>query len=157
MKVGEWFCHLPYERYCDMQPLRLATQTVDAPKLVMGIEQMAFLNHLRFVSMQCRTKPRTQLFEACALLAADKTKAQTAHAEALMRCLNEALGKPARLLSPGVTEMTFDERWLTQLGQACATRDEDSVRFLLGSRVSFENRRLVRFLVGRITEYFSLD
>ncbi|CAN0472427.1 unnamed protein product, partial [Hapterophycus canaliculatus] len=33
-----------------------------------GADAMAFLNHLRFVAMKCRAKPRTQLFDACAVL-----------------------------------------------------------------------------------------
>ena len=74
-----------------------------------------------------------------------------------MRCINEALGKPARLLSPGVSELTFDERWLVQLARASAQGDEDSLRFLLSSRVAFENRRLVRFLIGRIAGDFALS
>ena len=118
---------------------------------------MAFLNHLRFVAMKCRVKPRTALFEACALLTAQKSAEQAAYAEALMRCINEALGKPARLLSPGVSELTFDERWLIQLARASARGDEDSLRFLLSSRVAFENRRLVRFLIGRIAGDFALS
>ncbi|MCY4336347.1 MAG: hypothetical protein OXC60_16955 [Litoreibacter sp.] len=117
----------------------------------------AFLNHLRFVAMDCRVKPRTDLFEACALLKVDKAASRNAHAEALMRCLAEALGKPARLYAPGVEEFTFDEQWLIRLGKACTSGDEDSLRFLLSSRVAFENRRFVRFLVGRIAECFYLN
>lgn len=117
-------------------------------------EAFAFLNHLRFVTMDCRVKPRTDLFEACALLKVSKAASRNAHAEALMRCLAEALGRPARLYAPGVQELTFDEQWLVQLGRACTSGDEDSLRFLLSSRVAFENRRLVRFLVGRIAECF---
>ncbi|MEM6408010.1 MAG: hypothetical protein AAF700_06280 [Pseudomonadota bacterium] len=120
-------------------------------------EAFAFLNHLRFVAMSCRVKPRTDLFEACALLKVDTAASRDAHAEALMRCLSEALGKPARLYSPGVQEFTFDEQWLMQLGRACARGDEDSLRFLLSSRVAFENRRFMRFLVGRIADCFYLN
>ena len=120
-------------------------------------EAWAFLNHLRFVAMACRVKPRTDLFEACALLKVERSASRDAHAEALMRCLSEAFGKPARLFAPGTTEQTFDEQWLMRLGMACGQSDEDSVRFLLSSRVAFENRRLVRFLIGRIAECFSLN
>ena len=126
-----------------------------APELSANV--MLFLNHLRFVAMSCRAKPRTALFEACALLQADRSASLDAHAEALMRCLNEALGKPARLLMPGTSELTFDERWLLELGRAFGRADKASCQFLLGSRVAHENRRLVGFLVGRISGYFGLD
>ncbi|WP_254685014.1 hypothetical protein [Tateyamaria omphalii] len=117
---------------------------------------LGFLNHLRFVSMTCRAKRRADLFEACALLHATRSASQEAHAEALMRCLAQALGKQPRLYAPGTVEMTFDESWLLRLGQAIAVGDEGSVAFLLKSRVLPEHRRLVRFLVGRISEFFAL-
>lgn len=120
-------------------------------------EAMSFLNHLRFAAMQCRVKPRTDLFEACALLKVEKSASRDAYADALMRCLSEAFGKPARLFAPGTTELTFDEHWLLALGQACVRGDEDSQRFLLSSRVGFQNRRLVRFLVGQIADCYALD
>lgn len=125
-------------------------------EVMFGPEVIAFLNHLRFVAMSCRVKPRTDLFQACALLQIDNSATRDAHAEALMRCLGEAFGKPARLLSPGTHETTFDEQWLMRLGKACAERDEGTQRFLLNSRIAYENRRLVRFLITRISECFSL-
>ena len=116
----------------------------------------AFLNHLRFTSMACRAKPRTDLFEACALLHATRSASQQAHTEALMRCLAEALGKKPKLHAPGTVEMSYDESWMVRLGEAIAQQDEGSVAFLLKSRVLPEHRRLIRFLVGRISECFSL-
>ena len=127
------------------------------PQEAFSPEAFAFLNHLRFVSMECRTKPRTDLFEACALLQVERAASRDAHAEALMRCLTEAFGKPARLYAPGTQDLTFDEQWLMRLGLSYAANDRDSQSFLLGSRVSAENRRLVGFLVGRIAEHFSLN
>ncbi|MEL6922332.1 MAG: hypothetical protein AAFO77_15190 [Pseudomonadota bacterium] len=117
----------------------------------------AFLNHLRFVAMSCRVKPRTDLFQACALLQVQRIASCEAHADALMRCLQEALGQPARLHAPGLDELTFDEMWLLELGRATTRGDEDSIVFLLGRRVATEHRRLVRFLVARISECFSLN
>ncbi|MEL6808343.1 MAG: hypothetical protein AAFO97_11225 [Pseudomonadota bacterium] len=73
-----------------------------------------------------------------------------------MRCLAEALAKQPRLLAPGTIEMSFDENWLVQLAEAIAQEDDGSIAFLLNSRVLPEHRRLVRFLVGRISECFSL-
>ncbi len=106
--------------------------------------------------MECRVKPKTDLFEACALLKIERSESRDAHGEALMRCLSEAFGKPAKLFAPGTTEQTFDEQWLMRLGIACSQGDNDSAHFLLNSRVAFENRRLVRFLIGQIAACFSL-
>lgn len=128
-----------------------------APLPAHKAEAVAFLNHLRFTAMKCRTKPQTELFQACALLQVSRSQSQTAHSEALMRCLSQALGQPARLLAPGANEMTFDEQWLVQLGKAFAAGDHLSQAFLLRSRVAHENRRLVGFLVKRIVDSFSLD
>ncbi len=118
------------------------------------VEPFEFLNHLRFTAMACRTMPQTELFQACALLQVSRTASQMAHSEALVRCLTQALGKPARLLAPGANEMTFDEQWLACLGRAYGCGDDLSKAFLLRSRVAHENRRLVGFLVGRIVDGF---
>ncbi len=139
-----------------MQPLRRELDRERLPEPQIAGDMFNFLNHLRFVAMQCRSMPRTDLFKACALLHGAEDANRQAHAEALVRCLPEALGKPARLLAPGVSETTFDENWLMQLGSASARGDASSMAFLLNSRVGKENRRLIRFLVGRISECFSL-
>ena len=137
-----------------------ALKRSDSPK-DLGCPQMSngearpFLNHLRFVALRCRVMPRTTLFEACALLQIEKSARRTSHAESLMRCIDEALGRRVWLFAPGTLEITFDEAWLVQLACATARQDADSMDFLLRSRVAPEHRRLVRFLVSRITDCFS--
>ena len=116
--------------------------------------QDGFLNHLRFVALRCRARARADMFQACALLTSDKTQSIRAHAEALAQCLNEALCKRAVFFRPGTTELSFDEAWLVQLASALRRGDEDSVRFLLHSRVRPEHHRNMRFLVSRISEQF---
>lgn len=128
-----------------MTRLRQSEILEEVPVQTRDAGAIAFLNHLRFTAMQCRAKPQTELFQACALLQVSRSECQTAHSEALMRCLAQALGQPARLLAPGTKEMTFDEQWLIQLGMACATSDDVSRAFLLRSRVAHENQRLVPF------------
>lgn len=113
----------------------------------------AFLNHLRFVALECRAKARTDLFEACALLSLDKSASLRAHAEALVRSLPQALSKRAILFRPGVRERSFDEAWLVRLAEALHRGDDASARFLLHSRVRSEHRRHIRFLIGRIAEH----
>jgi len=125
-------------------------QVEPRPDTKLPAEDAAFLDYLRSVALQCRAKPRADLFRACALLQADRTASRAAHADALMRCLTEALGQPARLHAPGVAELSFDERWLMALRRAIAGKDAGSAAFLLGRRVAAEHRRLVRFLIRRI-------
>ena len=140
-----------------MTPMRSGKWALPVPEQALTAATHGYLNLLRMIAMDCRAKPRTQLFEACALLQTDQSASLDAHAEALMRCLDEALGTRARLFAPGVADMTFDERWLVQLGLATARNDEASVSFLLGSRVAREHRRLVRFLIAQISKYFDPD
>lgn len=116
----------------------------------------ALINHLRMVALDCRAKPRTDLFRACALLSLDKTKARNAHAEALMRCLRDALGQTPRLHRPGEAELSFDETWLMRLAEAVALQDHDSATFLLCSRVREQDRRNFRYLIFSVSECFSL-
>ena len=137
-----------------MMPLPLETNTVCVPAREPSQEALTFLNYLRFVSMRCRVKRQTSLFEACALLHVNRNAETEAYAEALMRCIGEALGKPAKLYSVGTIELTFDENWLVQLGIASARQDEASLQFLLKSRVGHEHRRLIRHLVARISDRF---
>ena len=140
-----------------MVPLRLDISVEPRTSIPATPQVFELLNHLRFKAMQCRSKPRTDLFQACALLQVTRSASCEAHAEALMRCLAEALGKSPRLYAPGTVEMTFDETWLVELVRANARDDQASQSFLLGSRVLPEHRRLVRFLVGRISESFPLN
>lgn len=142
-----------------MTPLRLDIAPPAAPNPPPATDGAgdAFLNHMRFVAMGCRVKPRADLFQACALLHADPASTRDACAEALMRCLNDALGVRAKMLSPGVAERSFDEDWLVQLGRACQRGDEGSIAFLLGSRVRRADRRMIRFLVGRVVAWFHLN
>jgi hypothetical protein len=139
-----------------MNSAKLARSPVKPAEPRIDADCAGFLDHLRLVSMRCRAKPRTDLFEACALLKVARTEACEAHADALMRCLGDAVGKRVTLHSPGTQEISFDEAWLLQLGRALTKGDDASTAFLINSRIPREHRRLVRYLVGRISECFSL-
>lgn len=138
----------------DMSLLQLQAST--APSLTPDARREAptLLNFLRFTALSCRAKPRTDLFHACALLHVSRSRSLEAHAEALMRCLNDAVGKNLRFHAPGTAEMSFDEAWLVQLSDALLRDDDASASFLLRSRVLPEHRRLVGFLIGRIARSF---
>lgn len=119
--------------------------------------EISLINHLRIAGMSCRAKPRIDVFEACALLSADKAHTLRAHAEALMRCLNDILGTRAVFYSPGTAEMSFDEAWIVRLATSTVQSDEASTSFLLHSRTPQVHHRHLRFLVARISEHFSLS
>lgn len=144
----------------NMMPLRLPvspdaelTQAEPAP---FGPEEMNFLNHLRMVALSCRVKRRSDIFQACALISTDPQSTREAHVEALMRCLSEAMNRRPVMLRTGSAEVSFDEAWLIQLAKSLARGDTDSTAFLVGSRVVPAHRRNIRFLVGRISDCFSL-
>lgn len=108
------------------------------------------------VAMACRAKRKTSLFEACALLHVDRLGTFSAHAEALVRCLSEALDSRAIFYRPGTQNLSFDEAWLMQVINCEARSDEASISLLLGSRIAVENRRMFRFLTARISKLSAL-
>ena len=113
-----------------MVPLRLDQKRIAFPVEDVGGQANAFINYLRFAALGYRAKARADIFEACALLKTCPTENRAAHAEALMRCLGQALGKQAKVLSPGAAEYTFDELWLMQIAAASARDDDASISFL---------------------------
>ncbi|MEL6643749.1 MAG: hypothetical protein AAFQ79_07435 [Pseudomonadota bacterium] len=115
---------------------------------------LALLTQVRLAALECRAAARTDLFEACALLSNDRTVARSAHADALMKCLPQATGKPLRILRPGEAEVTFDEAWILALTGSLARSDSDSFAFLLRSRVAPWARRNIGFLLSSITDQF---
>jgi len=142
-----------------MVPLGLYQDVVEAGETSPAFDQrtMDLINHLRLVSLDCRASARTDLFEACAILSNDRNVARTAHAEALMKCLSQALGKAPKMLRPGVAEMSFDEAWLARLSDASRRRDDASMTFLLRSRVSKNSCRSIAFLINAISDRFAID
>lgn len=104
------------------------------------------LNRLRLLSMRCRAARRIDVFSACALLAIDRVEAAQAFAEALLRAMPQATGKPLNFLFPGARERSFDESWLLRLLDAVRRADEDSVSFLIASRVRQPYRRQIVYL-----------
>lgn len=138
----------------DLAPLQSQASSELLPATDTRSETPSLLNFLRFTALSCRAKPRTDLFHACALLHVSRSRSLEAHAEALMRCLNDAVGKNLRFHAPGTAEMSFDEAWLVQLSDALLRDDNASTSFLLRSRVMPEHRRLVGFLIGWIARSY---
>ena len=130
-------------------------QERDVPRRVeYDAAALDLLNHIRMVALNCRASARTDLFEACALLSTEKSAAKTAHAEALVKCLPQAIGKTPKILRPGVVEVSFDEAWLLRLVTSASANDRDSFGFLLQSRVSPWARRNVGYLAKSFAEHF---
>jgi hypothetical protein len=108
------------------------------------------LNGLRITALECRVAARTELFIACALLAAEKDAARDAHARALLRCLRQAIRTNPVFFRPGSAEMSFDEAWLMRALMASKAGDSDSLAFLIRSRVAPQYQRQVVFLIKGI-------
>lgn len=112
--------------------------------------ERALLNHLRLIALKCRSAAREDLFEACRLLSSEETNSLDAHATALVKCLEEALGKRPKLLRPGLEKLTFDEAWLMRLLNSARIKDDPSFLFLLTSRVSAAQRHNLAFLLRAV-------
>lgn len=110
------------------------------------------LLQIRMVALQCRSAPRADLFEACALLSMEKNVACDAHLTALVRGLRTAMTRNPVFFRPGVWETSFDENWLIRALSARETEDWDSFRFLVHSRVATSHRRHVIFLLCGILD-----
>ena len=113
---------------------------------------MTTLSEIRMTALACRSAARTDIFEACALLATTRGAARDAYCQALVRCLEQALGRAPVFFRPDVVQMSFDEAWLSRLMETVRRGDEDSLAFLLRSRVGVPHRRLLGYLIGQIAE-----
>ncbi len=105
------------------------------------------LEAYRRAALQCRTAPRSDLFEACALLSVNPDMGRDAFATALIKGLQSALPKAPVLLRPGEPAQSFDEAWLLAALAACADEDWDSLAFLMRSRLGRAHQRNIAFLI----------
>lgn len=109
------------------------------------------LNALRFHAMSCRSSARLDLFQACKMLAPDPSVAVEAYGVALVRTLPDALGRSVHLRCPGA-EPNFDEIWLMRVIERSKSRDDDSLSFLIMSRVPEGRRHAFLYLVNGLAE-----
>ena len=119
-----------------------------APSLVPPV----FLDEIRQVALDCRSAARTDLFRACAVLSTQPQVARTAYIETVMRGLAQALGKAPVTYRPGVAQMSFDEAWISRMILAAQGGDNDSLSFLLRSRLPKTAWRNVASLIRAIAE-----
>ena len=114
--------------------------------------EAARLNALRRLFQLSRARARLDLFEACAMLAAQPQRSGPAFAEALLRTLEANLGRALVLYRPGEALLSFDERWLLALLAAALRADGASMAFLLASRLPRHARRQTGWLIARLAE-----
>lgn len=115
-------------------------------------EQRAGLNRLRLLSLRCRAARRIDVFSACALLSRDRSEAAHAYATAFLRALPQALDRTPVFHIPGADEISFDEAWILQLLQAIRAGQNDSIAFLIASRIRACHRRQIAFLARGLSE-----
>lgn len=97
--------------------------------------------------MSCRSGARLDLFQACRMLAPDPKVAAEAYGTALVRTLPHALDRGVHLRRPGA-EPNFDETWLMHVIERSKLRDDDSLSFLILSRVPEGRRHAFLHLVN---------
>ena len=106
---------------------------------------------LRVLAPACRAKARLDLFQACAMLSGDRNQAAQGFADALLRTLEQGLGRVPVLHRAGSVEMSFDECWLAALFAADARGDVDSFTFLTRARLNRVAVRQIGFLVASLS------
>ena len=142
-----------------MRPLELYKSDTLAACAGSGFDNVTLMavNYLRLVALDCRSAARTDFYQACAVLAQDKTAARRAYAETLVKCLPQALGARPVFYAPGEGEYSFDEAWLMRLIQSATGQDLDSFAFLIKSRVPPVAQRNLAFLVHAMADSFYQD
>lgn len=120
---------------------------VPAPSADTSDEMRKLLNTVRLAALKCRSAARSELFEACAVLSMERKAAQNVYVTALIKGLATALPKRPIFFRPGVSDLSFDEIWLTSALRCCNEGDWASVNFLLRSRIAPQHRRNILFLL----------
>ncbi|SES06676.1 hypothetical protein SAMN04490244_105167 [Tranquillimonas rosea] len=123
---------------------------VPSPAPAQTGEDRTLLAHLRLEALQCRAAARLDLTDACLHLSATREVSGTEAVRALVRTLDQALGRAPRFFRPGSIDRSFDEAWLMALVHAVQRGDEASATFLLRSRVAPSALRSTIFLLSRV-------
>jgi hypothetical protein len=86
------------------------------------------------------------------MLSLDPGASVQAHADALLRVLSQALGRPLKLHAPGSTDLSFDERWLAALVAAAGRGDAGSLGFLTAHRIPRHMARQTVWLARQLAD-----
>ncbi|MEM7642538.1 MAG: hypothetical protein AAF366_08410 [Pseudomonadota bacterium] len=100
---------------------------------------------LREVARACRTAPRRDPQDACALVGPE-AGAET-YARALLQALPGLMGRRPVIWRPGSAGQSFDEAWLMAIQAAVLRRDADSLRFLTERRLRPGAAEPILFLI----------
>ena len=117
---------------------------------------LAAIDTIRTAHLECRVKPRSDLFKSCEMLSFDRDAAHAAYTEALVRHLPQILGKKPVFYRPGEPSLSFDEAWILALLSAYGDDNEAASVFLLGSRVKQHYRLKMAFLCSNLARLFGL-
>ena len=120
-----------------------------APQTMPGAT--AALDLLRDAARRSRALARFAYADSCAALCLEREVAPEVAAETLVRSLPEILGRRPVFRRVGEVELSFDELWLMRIMDRIAAGDQDSVGFLLRSRLSGESLRWIRFLLSKLS------
>lgn len=130
-----------------LSALRQTPLSTPRPTPQLPAQMLDILADVRLAALSCRSAARTDVFKACALLSTSPRETQPAFADAFVRCLTQARGTAPIFFRPGVPELSFDESWLTSALRAAQARDDASFAFLIHTRVPFEHRRAIGYLI----------
>jgi len=109
------------------------------------------IDFLRVTYQLCRAKPKIDFIRACDVLKAREEAALSAYVETLVRGLPTALQRGITFRAPGCDELSFDEAWLLRAIQSQISQDENSLAFLLKSRVKPAACPHLMFLIKKIS------
>lgn len=143
----------------DIETGRFGPERAGIPPLAEpGPAERNRLDGLRIVKRLLRLSSRRDPFIAFAVYTTSSPAAQEA-AELgdepygiLMHALDLVLRRPPEFWGPGDSEITFDEAWLLGLFLAVERGDEDSLNFLVRSRVVPPACGLITALVLSVSE-----
>ena len=85
------------------------------------------------------------------MLKAYEEAALSAYVETLVRGLPAALQRVVKFHNPGNDDLSFDEAWLVRTIQCHMLNDGNSLAFLLNSRVRYEVRPHLMYLIEKIS------
>lgn len=110
------------------------------------------LQYIRSRAVRAQLAPRVEPFRFCALIEATPDNTADVFADALLKVLPRALGRPMLIRRPCASSASFDEVWLVGLIMSRRRSDHASVIFGLQARVSKAYRRSLAFLVTGLAE-----
>ena len=114
-------------------------------------EYSGLIDFLRVTYQLCRIKPKIDFIRACDVLKTREEAALSAYVETLVRGLPTAMQRGITFRAPGCDELSFDEAWLLRAIQSQITQDENSLAFLLNSRVKPAASPHLIFLIKKIS------